>query len=213
MTEHDIEFVTFLPTDIYPAYVGYENIYPPEDPVEERLFDQARIYDASHRLAPKPLRAAFQMPREALEWAQEGQDTDLLLWGHVGVGKSHSAVATGTLRAGLELCSFAFHPANKSLRVLKNYSDREAMEEMRADLTRPEILVFDDIGREKFNEPDVANMTELLDERQAKGRVSIFTTNLHPKSLKDYFGDHLTSRLVGGARMIQVTGRDRRVNP
>lgn len=209
----ETEFVQVLPTDLWPAYEGIDQ-FSPEDLDEQRLFDQARVYDVLHqRAVPQPYRAAFQMPAEALEWAQEGRNTDLLLWGYVGTGKTHSAVAAGTLRTGLHRGNFRFAIANKAMRELKNFHDREAQEIMRGDLTRPTVLVMDDIVREKFTDTDVANMAELLDERHSAGKVTIFTTNKPPFEFEEYFGGHLTSRLIGGTRMVEVYGRDRRKNP
>lgn len=206
-------FAQVLPTDLWPAYEGIDQ-FSPEDPEEQRLFDQAYAYDILHQRAiPPAYRNAFQMPAEALEWAREGKDTDLLLWGYVGTGKTHGAIAAGTLRVGLHRGNFRFVAATKALRELKNFHDRDAQETMRWDLIRPTVVVLDDIAREKFTEADVANLTELLDERQGAGKVTIFTTNKPPFEFEEYFGGHLTSRLTGGTKMIQVIGPDRRKNP
>lgn len=207
----ETEFVSVTPQDIWPGYETGGTQYPPED--DQESFDRARVYEAWHAGVPQPLRTAFQMPPEALEWATGGQDTDLLFWGYVGTGKSYSSVAAGTLRAAYHHGSFRFEGAGKALRTLKDYSNREVMEIMRADLTRPDVLVLDDIGREKFNDPDVASLTELLDERQGAGKVTIFTTNLAPILFEEYFGNHLTSRLLGGTLSVRIVGRDRRQNP
>jgi DNA replication protein DnaC len=206
-------FVQVLPTDLWPTYEGIDQ-FSPEDLDEQRLFDQARAYDVLHqRAVPQPYRNAFQMPAEALDWARQGQDTDLLLWGYVGTGKTHAAVAAGTLRTGLHRGNFRFISATKALRGLKNFHDRDEQETMRGDLTRPTVLILDDIGREKFTDADVALVTELLDDRKADGKVTIFTTNVLPWGFDQQFGAPMTSRLEGGSFMVQVAGRDRRKNP
>ena len=212
----ETEFITVIPQDLWVLYETGGGQFPPEDPEEQIRFDQARLYEVWHSSVPEPLKKAFSMPVDVLEWAREGEDTpprDLLLWGHVGAGKSYSAVAGGSLRAGLRRQTFRFAQAGKSLRALKNWNDTDAMELMRADLIHPNVLVLDDIGREKFNDPDVANLTELLDDRQGAGKVTIFTTNVPPTQFEEYFGSHLTSRLLGGTLMLRVRGRDRRRNP
>lgn len=209
-------FVTVTPQDLWPDYEPGGGQFPPVDPEEQIRFDQARLYEVWHRAVPEPLKKAFSMPADVLEWAREGEDTpgrDLLLWGYVGTGKSWSSVAGGALRAGLRRQTFKFVLANKALRALKNWSDTEAMELMRADLTLPNVLVLDDIGREKFNDPDVANLTELMDDRHGAGKVTIFTTNRPPFRFEEYFGSHLTSRLLGGSLGLEIIGRDRRQNP
>lgn len=209
----ETEFVSCTPQDLWPDYESGGSQYPPEDLGEAERFDQARIYEAWHAGVPRQLQNAFQMPAEALAWAREGKDTDLLFWGYVGTGKSFSSVAAGTLRAALRRKSFRFEGAGKALRMLKDHSNKEAMETMRADLNRPDVLVLDDIGRERLTEVDVASLTELLDTRQGAGKVTIFTTNLAPILFEEYFGDHLTSRLLGGTISIRIIGRDRRQNP
>lgn len=207
------KFTEVLPVELWTDYEGTDQ-FPPEDLDEQRKFDQARIYDVLHQTAvPVPYRNAFQMPPEALEWARESNHTDLLLWGYVGTGKTHAAVAAGTLRTGLHQGTFRFVSATKALRTLKTFSDREGTENMRADLIRPSVLVLDDIGREKFTDADVAIMTEILDDRKAAGKVTLFTTNMPPWGFEEQFGDPMTSRLVGGSRLLEVVGPDRRKNP
>jgi DNA replication protein DnaC len=207
-----MEFMTFTPQDIWPKFEGQQQ-FPPVEETEQPLFNQARVYQAWHSAAPLPLRNAYEMPPAALDWARcphGSEPRDLLFWGHVGTGKSHSAVAAGTLRAASHWGTFRFELAGKVLRQLKNHSDREAMEIMRADTLRPDVLVLDDIGREKLTDVDIASMTELMDERRGTGKVTIFTTNLSPLDFDEYFGSHLTSRLLGGTVVVQVFGEDRR---
>ena len=206
------EFVTFTPQDIWPKFEGQQQ-FPPTDPDEQPLFNQARVYEAWHSAAPAPFRGAFEMPSPALDWARgvKGPEPrNLLFWGYVGTGKTHAAVAAGTLRAATHWGTFRFEMAGKVLRQLKNHSDREAMEIMRADTIRPDVLLLDDIGREKFTDVDVAVMSELLDERQGASKVTVFTTNLSPLDFEENFGDHLTSRLTGGTVFVHVAGEDRR---
>jgi DNA replication protein DnaC len=212
VTDHSpaTPLVRYTPQDIWPEYESGGMQFPPEDPEEAKRFDQARRYEQLHKNAPGPLVEAYEMPAAALEWAREGKGTSLLLWGYVGTGKSFSATAAGTLYAALHNRTFWSQLAAKYLRSVKNYDNRDGMDEMRSDLMRPGVLVLDDIGRSKLTDVDVESMTELLDERMAHNRVTLFTTNLMPTQFEEYFGGHLASRLLGGTKVLRLEGPDRR---
>lgn len=206
-----MELVTVRPTDLWSAYTGLDQ-YPPEDPYELLLFDQALMYDTNLSNAPPMFRDAHEMPVKARDWAEADSPGNLLLFGPVGVGKTFSAVAAGALCAGLRTRGFWMLGCQDFLRKAKNYDDKETMELIRSEARRSDVLLLDDIGRSKITEADVEILTELIEERMMNYRPTIMTTNKSPEEFEEAFGDHLASRMLGGATLVPYIGPDRRVS-
>jgi DNA replication protein DnaC len=218
-SEFESEFVRIVPTDLWAGYEGTGQ-FPPEDPEDLARFDQALKLETTHRGVPPEYREAYEMPNAAIDWANHGNSLaqpgrpssvrNLVLWGDVGTGKTHGAIAAGCLYAALHSKSFKFLQSYSWLRVAKNWDSKAALEEARADATVPGIVVLDDIGRTKATPTDVETLTEMLDHRRWHLKPTIFTTNQPPVMFEEYFGAHLASRILGSAEIIPVTGEDRR---
>lgn len=78
----------------------------------------------------------------------------------------------------------------------------------------PELLVIDDLG----TEPIVKNVTQnylcaLLNDRFAKHKATIITTNLDPSGILERYGDRIFSRIVNKAdsEMFKLTGDNLRL--
>lgn len=78
----------------------------------------------------------------------------------------------------------------------------------------PELLVIDDLG----TEPIIKNVTQnylcaLLNDRFAKRKATIITTNLDPNGILTRYGDRIFSRIVNKADggIIKLTGDDLRL--
>lgn len=207
------EFVRVVPTDLYPAYLG-PGQFAPEEPEDILAFDRALQFELNHRNAPLEYREAYEMPPEAAEWAQNPDERrNLILWGNAGVGKTHSAVAAGCLYAGVHQTPFLLLRSGQLLKSAKNYDSKSEMANAKADATIPGVVLIDDIGRTKATDTDIETFSDMMDARRAGLKPTIFTTNAFPGSFGEVFGDHLASRLLGGALVINVVGPDRRDTP
>jgi DNA replication protein DnaC len=207
------KIIDVVPTDLWSGYQGTGQ-FAPEGAEEIRRFDNALHYELSHRNAPPEYREAYQMPPEARDWAMvANQRRNLILWGEAGVGKTHIAVAAGSLYAAMHLVSFKMLRSGQFLKAAKNHDSRDSIDNARADARLPGVVLIDDIGRSKATDVDVETFTDMMDERRSALRPTIFTTNLLPGEFEECFGTHLTSRFVGGALVIQIVGPDRRATP
>ncbi len=132
---------------------------------------------------------------------------------HLAVGVLHTLALNPDVR--LEDLGFVFvprllleiqatfkHPKRSELEVVEKYA-------------APELLVWDDFGAEKLSDYAARTLYTLLYERE--GRSNIFTSNL---SLGDIEGrdpsgytQRITSRIAGEARILRMTGPDRRLRP
>lgn len=137
-----------------------------------------------------------------------------------GTGKTHLAVGilhTLALNPDVKLDDLGFvfvprllleiqatfkHPERSELEVVEKYA-------------APDLLVWDDFGAEKLSDYAARTLYTLLYERE--GRSNVFTSNL---SLGDIEGrdasgytQRITSRIAGEARILRMTGPDRRIKP
>lgn len=61
---------------------------------------------------------------------------------------------------------------------------------------RVKILFFDDLGAsENVSEAQKTKLKYILDEREKKGLITIFSTNLSPKEIQELYGKRIKSRI------------------
>lgn len=81
---------------------------------------------------------------------------------------------------------------------------------------RAEVLFFDDLGSsENVSEAQKTKLKYILDEREKKWLITIFSTNLTPKELSELYGERIKSRIFNwkhkkGLLIIEITWEDRR---
>jgi DNA replication protein DnaC len=172
---------------------------------------------------PHALKAAQELVRDYLR----GDRTSLYLYSErpgetiaPGCGKTHLAVGIlhalamnpdvplGDLgfafvpRMLLEIQATFKHPERSELSIVKKYA-------------KPELLVWDDFGAEKLSDYAARTLYTILYERE--GRSNVFTSNLSLGSIEDRdptgYTQRITSRIAGDARIIRMSGPDRRLNP
>ena len=73
------------------------------------------------------------------------------------------------------------------------------------------VLLFDDIGGGTVSDWSRSRVLSLLDTRWSAGLPTIVTTNLTESQLAAHLGDRAASRLADRARLVTLTGPDRRL--
>ena len=124
--------------------------------------------------APK-LPAAQIRDLAALRWLQSGES--VILYGPVGVGKSHVAQALAHLaiRSGAEA---RFLKTSRALAHLAGgHADRTWGKRL-AELTRPAVLIMDDFAIRELTAAQADDLYELITERA--GKSLILTSNRAP---------------------------------
>lgn len=72
-----------------------------------------------------------------------------------------------------------------------------------------EMLVLDDIGiRQKITDAFENELTEIIDARDSKVLMTIYTSNLPVEALADTLGDRIASRIEGMAEKVAFKGKD-----
>ena len=82
---------------------------------------------------------------------------------------------------------------------------------LREDLTKVDLLIFDDIASTKLSEYDYNTLLNYIDQRVLNEKSTIYTGNVKPKDMHLYLGNRLTSRICNSNSMcIELKGRDMR---
>jgi DNA replication protein DnaC len=142
----------------------------------------------------------------ALRWLQSGES--VILYGPVGVGKSHVAQALAHLaiRSGADA---RFMKASRALAHLAGgHADRTWDKRLR-DLTRPAVLLLDDFAMRELTAPQADDLYELISERA--GKSVIFTSNRAPADWYPLFpnpvvAESLLDRVINSSHQVFMNG-------
>lgn len=132
----------------------------------------------------------------------------LVLYGQVGTGKTHCAVAALKAIAGAG-CSVHFC---KMSGLVKKLIDKQATTYI-DQLMRTDYVLFDDLDKVSTYKSEWVKdqVFNIFDRRTGKGSKFLATTNLaDPKEFVAKFGEATTSRLLGAAQFVQFEGGDYR---
>jgi DNA replication protein DnaC len=127
-----------------------------------RFETEATLEGFDFTASPK-LPAAQIRDLAALRWLQSGES--VILYGPVGVGKSHIAQALAHLaiRAGAET---RFTKTSRVLAHLAGGRADRTWDKRLAELTRPAVLVLDDFAMRELTAPQADDLYELITERR-----------------------------------------------
>ena len=169
---------------------------------------------AANLLAGRP--AEFAQPgilhRDLQSWAvalADGEQRNLILTGPVGTGKTWAVwhAAEHAVRGGYEGRVVITTAARFRRVVAPSTADP-------AEFTRyinAGLLAVDDLGAVRLSEWDMDHLGELIDARWADHRPTVVTSNV--SDLRGLLGPRISSRLQHNARIVEMTGPDRRRNP
>ena len=194
-----------------------------------RLFDDARI-------PPRYRRCDFEnfqvYPNEKLKNAVgavrrfadafPNSAKGLCLIGPHGIGKTHLAVAA--LRSALARgCEGIFYEVSDLLRLIRstyNPVTKTAEMEILQPLVSVQLLVLDDVGKEKTSEWVEETMTFIVNSRYNNRLITIFTSNYDDNpalddldSLRIRVGSRMYSRMHEMCDFIDWRGADYRLLP
>lgn len=91
-----------------------------------------------------------------------------------------------------------------------NHPD-ESFDELRANLPKVDLVIFDDIATTKLTEYEYSLLLTYIDQRVFREKATIYTGNISPNKLQDYVGNRLASRIVGdNTTKVMLRGKDMR---
>lgn len=148
-----------------------------------------------------------------LDDIEQGENPHLILTGPPGIGKSHLSVGIfrravvefGTLRAvWLNVPKFCD-------KVKARYGDGEGdpFEHLGA---ANRLVVFDDFLGRDYSPHEVGQILyRLIDLSYMNGAAILITMNHPHTALREHFRSHEISRIMAGAKVVAMQGRDRRL--
>lgn len=174
---------------------------------------QATLEEFDFAASPK-LPAAQIRDLAALRWLAAGES--VVLYGPVGVGKTHVAQGLGHLaiRQGAEA---KFTKTSRVLATLAGgHADRTWDKRLR-ELVRPAVLILDDFGMRELTATQADDLYELISERAAAGRSLILTSN---RSAVDWYplfpnpvvAESLLDRPINTSHQVFMNGPSYRPN-
>lgn len=139
----------------------------------------------------------------------------LILIGPPGTGKTH--LAAGLIHAATHHGYSAFFaPVLETLRRIKDSWSRppEDRNYILKQLTRPDLLVLDDVGIQFGTDAERLILFEIIDHRYRKTKPTIVTGNLARNEPAHYIGEQSLDRLMenNGATLVLAGESQRRTN-
>jgi DNA replication protein DnaC len=142
-----------------------------------------------------------------LEWCNEGKP--LILIGPTGIGKTYIARALGLLacergKVTLFMSTTEFLENQALSRLSGTYL------KFRERLTRPDMLLIDDLGMRKFTSQESEDLRDIIEQR-SYGKSTVITTQLPFDHWSEIFGDEiirdaLVDRLEPQGMVIKIKG-------
>ena len=171
-------------------------------------FDQPATLEEFDFAASPKLPAAAIRDLAALRWLHAGES--IIVYGPVGVGKSHVAQALGhqAIRAGAEV---RFAKTSRALADLAGgHADRTWTKRL-AELVRPALLILDDFAMRELTAQQADDLYELVSERTRVARSLIITSNRSPVDWYPLFpnpvvAESLLDRLINTSHQIFMNG-------
>ncbi len=175
-------------------------------------FEQQATLEGLDLAASPKLPAAQIRDLAALRWLHAGES--VILYGPVGVGKTHVAQALGHLavRHGAET---RFFKTSRALAHLAGGHADRTWDKRLGELTRPAVLILDDFGLRELTAAQADDLYELITERA--GRSLILTSNRSPADWYPLFpnpvvAESLLDRLINTSHQVFMNGPSYRPN-
>jgi DNA replication protein DnaC len=134
----------------------------------------------------------------------------LLLTGTVGTGKTHLAAAIAMELIGREHTVVFGTVTNLLAQVRSTYSDDRVSElDIMRRLTRCDLLIIDDLGKERVSDWVEQTVYEIINTRYERNRSLIITTNMSLAEIRAKYakvGDAIVDRILEMCQGIRMVG-------
>jgi DNA replication protein DnaC len=177
-------------------------------------FEQQLTLEGFDFAASPKLPAAQIRDLAALRWLAAGES--VILYGPVGVGKSHVAQALGHLaiRHGAEV---RFTKTSRILAALAGGHADRSYDKRLAELIRPALLILDDFAMREHTAQQADDLYELISARASAGRSLVITANRAPVDWYPLFpnpvvAESLLDKLINTSHQVFMNGPSYRPN-
>lgn len=138
--------------------------------------------------------------------------SSLVFWGGIGTTKTVTATAIGQGIARLGVRA-AYTTINALvLRVKETWRPgaTETETAVLASLAVPELLVIDEIGRQKGSETELLTLAQVIDRRYELLKPTLLISNLPPTGITERIGEAAMSRIRQGGMVLHFDWPDQR---
>jgi DNA replication protein DnaC len=182
--------------------------------IRRAMFEQQATLEGFDFAASPKLPAAQIRDLAALRWLRAGES--VIVYGPVGVGKSHIAQGLGHLaiRQGADV---RFAKTSRVLATLAGGHADHSWDKRLAELSRPAVLILDDFGMREYTTTQADDLYELVSARAAAGRSLVLTSNRSPVDWYPLFpnpvvAESLLDRLINTSHQVFMNGPSYRPN-
>jgi DNA replication protein DnaC len=188
-----------------------------QDAKEDRIFDQSGItgrWKANGKL--DTFRAADQPMAysSALDFITDfPKRIALAFCGGVGTGKTHLVTGIARKLALEGLTVKMVHVPTMAWQIKTGESWQKEASALTGPLFTADLVVLDDVGREKDTPAWTEARDAMIDRRWVLQRPTIIASNLSEQNLKIYLGDAAASRFTSEAIVVTMLEGDRRMIP
>lgn len=142
----------------------------------------------------------------------ESTGENYYLFGPVGTGKTFllHAVTKALIEKRVPVVYQSAYELVENIKDATFSYDRAEESDAKKILEAP-VLLIDDLGTEILNGLTISMLFEVISVRGRFGRTTMISTNLSPNELEARYTPRIASRILGGYRLMPLTGRDLRL--
>ena len=136
---------------------------------------------------------------------------NLFFYGTVGTGKTFMAVSVADmlLKKGHSVIYFSSVGLFELLSENSfDYNNKQELRSLYDDLFECDLLVIDDLGTERVNSFVTSELFSLLNERDARKKSTVITTNCSLEHLQNLYSDRIFSRITSNFKLLKLSGPD-----
>jgi DNA replication protein DnaC len=135
-----------------------------------------------------------------IEWVNQGMDTNLVLAGYRGAGKTNLATAVMFALSDLGLSSeiISFHDLILEIRSTYRSSTNQSEWQILQRITQCDVLVVDDLDQSRHSVSEQQTLQTLIDKRYRNQMPTVLITPLPSQAFCSLVGEVVLSRIRHG---------------
>tara|TARA_R110002020_G_scaffold475698_1_gene711801 strand:- start:1043 stop:1834 length:792 start_codon:yes stop_codon:yes gene_type:complete len=147
------------------------------------------------------------------DWSEGNGNPFLTLYGEVGVGKTHLAIAAGYKIISRKE-SVTYYSSSELMRKISSGMNNNGLSKLMEETKSANCLILDDLGREYSTDWSTSLYHEIIDYRYQKKLRTLFTTNNSIQELEKFLGIPAVSRLMDltYSNYLVIKGKDIRTS-